>query len=199
VASIKTQDFNPPGAGRFKAQDWSVPDSVIRYIAENLRANVRELQGALLKLIAYSALSGSARDGSSKRSAGERITLSVAQTILAEHLERCDPIAHISDIESAVAAYFGTTPAHMHSAKKDRTVALARHFSMYLTRKHTKMSSSQIGRLMGNKNHATVLVACKKVEEIIQRNAELHWHGSTGNKVAKAKTVLAHLEDSISA
>jgi len=121
----------------------------------------------------------------------------MAQTVLAEHLARTDPIVHISDIESAVTTYFGLTPANIHSSKKDRTIALARHFSMYLTRKHTKMSSSEVGRFMGNKNHATVLLACKKVEDMLQRDAELHWHGPTGNKIAKAKTILAQLEASI--
>jgi len=168
------------------AEIQEVPESVIRYIAENLRTNVRELEGALLKLIAYSALQN------------EKITLSMAQAVLADHLQWCDPIVRISDIESAVAAYFGQTVANIHSAKKDRTLALARHFCMYLTRKHTKMSSSEIGRFMGNKNHATVLLACKKVEELIKQNADIHWQGSTGNKVAKARTVLTQLEENIS-
>jgi len=96
-----------------------------------------------------------------------------------------------------VATYFGITPANIHSSKKDRTVALARHFSMYLTRKHTKMSSSEVGRFMGNKNHATVLLACKKIEDLLKRNAELHWCGPTGNKIAKAKAVFAQLEADI--
>jgi chromosomal replication initiator protein len=162
-----------------------IPESVIRYIAENLRTNVRELEGALLKLIAFSALKN------------EKINLSLAKAVLAEHLERCDPIVHVSDIESAVATYFGTTPAKIHSSKKDRTVALARHFSMYLTRKHTKMSSSEVGRFMGNKNHATVLLACKKIEEMLKKNAELHWQGLVGNKVCKARTILTQLEAGI--
>jgi chromosomal replication initiator protein len=163
-----------------------VPESVIRYIAENIRTNVRELEGALLKLIAYSALKN------------EKITPATAKAVLAEHLERCDPIVHVSDIESAVATYFGITPASVHSAKKNRTVALARHFSMYLTRKHTNMSSSEIGRVMGNKNHATVLLACKKIESMLQKNCDLNWNGPSGNKVSKARTVLAQLEKDIS-
>ena len=163
-----------------------IPENVIRHISENLHTNVRELEGALLKLIAYSALKN------------EKISVSMANAILAEHLERCDPIVHVSDIESVVAAYFGITPATLHSSKKNRIVALARHFSMYLTRKHTKMSSSEIGRVMGNKNHATVLLACKKIEEMTKRNAELRWQGPAGNKVSKTKTVLAQLEESIS-
>jgi len=162
-----------------------ISESVIKYIAENLRTNVRELEGALLKLIAFAALQN------------QQITLATAKAVLAEHLARTDPIVHISDIESAVATYFGITPANIHSSKKDRTVALARHFSMYLTRKHTKMSSSEVGRFMGNKNHATVLLACKKIEDLLKRNAELHWCGPTGNKIAKAKAVFAQLEADI--
>ena len=107
----------------------------------------------------------------------EKITLAMAQSVLAEHIERCDPIVHVSDIESTVAAYFGTTAAALHSAKKDRTVSLARHFSMFLTRKHTKMSSSEIGRAMGNKNHATVLVACKKIEALLKHNDDAQLAG----------------------
>jgi chromosomal replication initiator protein len=173
------------GNGRLNTAK-AVPENVIKYIAENIRSNVRELEGALLKLIAFAALQN------------EKINLPMAQTVLAEHLERCDPIVHISDIESAVATYFGITPAKLHSSKKDRTVALARHFSMYLTRKHTKMSSSEIGRFMGNKNHATVLLGCKRIESLLERNAELYWNGPAGNRVAKARSILAQLEGSIS-
>jgi chromosomal replication initiator protein len=162
-----------------------VPPSVSRYMAENLRTNVRELEGAILKLTAFASLQG------------KRITLGMAKEMMSEHLERCDPIVHISDIESVVSAYFGITPNKLHSSKKDKTLALARHFSMYLTRQHTKMSSSEIGRFMG-KNHATVLVACKKIEDLINRNAELSWKTSNGNRVAKTSTVLEYLEQSIS-
>ncbi|MHC4325081.1 MAG: chromosomal replication initiator protein DnaA [Planctomycetota bacterium] len=162
-----------------------VPESVIRYIAENMRTNVRELEGALLKLIAFTALKN------------EKITISMAKAVLTEHLERCDPIVHVSDIESAVATFFGITPTSMHSSKKNRTVALARHFSMYLTRKHTNMSSSEIGRVMGNKNHATVLLACKKIDSLLQKNGELNWNGPAGNKISNARAVLARLEKDI--
>ncbi len=173
------------GAVDKKPAQRQIPENVIRYVAENLRSNVRELEGAMTKLVAYSALQN------------EKIHLSMAQEVLAEHLARTDPIVHISDIESAVAAYFGLTPANIHSSRKNRTIALARHFSMYLTRKHTKMSSSEVGRFMGNKNHATVLLACRKVEGLLARNAELHWLSPVGNKIAKAKTILADLEASI--
>jgi chromosomal replication initiator protein len=162
-----------------------VPEEVISYIADNLKSNVRELQGALLKLVAFASLQNT------------KIDLAMAGAILAEHIERCDPMVHISDIESLVASFFGITPAAIHSSKKDRTIALARHFTMYLARKHTRMSSSEVGRLLGDKNHATVLVACKKVEEQVAQNAQLNWQGPAGNKVCPAKTILEQLEKSI--
>ena len=162
-----------------------VPESVIKYIAEQLRSNVRELHGAMLKVIAYAALQN------------QKISLHAAQEILAEHISRTDPIVHISDIESAVAEVFGITASELHSSKKDRTTSLARHFSMYLARKHTKMSSPEIGKCMGNKNHATVLLACKKVEDQIKTNAQLHWDSPTGHRVSKARTILAKLENTI--
>jgi chromosomal replication initiator protein len=161
-------------------------DSVIKYIAEHLHSNVRELEGAVLKLVAFASLRN------------EKVSLPIAKAVLAEHLERCDPIVHVSDIESSVASYFGITPANMHSSKKDRTVALARHLSMFLTRKHTRMSSSEIGRVMGGKNHATVLLACKRIEELIEKNSDLRWRGRSGNKISKARAVLSELEESIS-
>ena len=163
-----------------------VPESVVKYISENIRTNVRELEGALIKVVAFSALQD------------KRLDLHMAREVLAEHLARTDPIVHISDIESTVATFFGLTPADLHSSRKDRTISTARHFSMYMARKLTKMSSPEIGRFMGGKNHATVLLACKKIEEMIERNAEIRWQGSAGNKISKTRTVLAKLQDNIS-
>ena len=170
-----------------RATKHHLPESVITYIAENLKTNVRELEGAMLKLIAFSSLQN------------QKINIHMARNVLDEHLSRTDPIVHISDIESAAATFFGITTTDLHSSKKNRTVAMARHFSMYLARKLTKMSLPEIGRCMGNKNHATVLLACRKIEGQIKQNAELNWIGPAGNKVSKARTILAHLRNSITA
>jgi chromosomal replication initiator protein len=192
VVKIGTPDFAmrceicKQFAENMNTPNSELSDSVIKYIAEHLHSNVRELEGAVLKLVAFASLRN------------EKVSLPIAKAVLAEHLERCDPIVHVSDIESSVASYFGITPANMHSSKKDRTVALARHLSMYLTRKHTRMSSSEIGRVMGGKNHATVLLACKRIEELIEKNSVVRWCGQTGNKISKARVVLSELEESIS-
>lgn len=168
-----------------QSMNKQIPEPVIKYIAENLRSNVRELEGALIKLVAFSSLQN------------EKIDVNMAKQILCDNLTKTDPIVQISDIESAVSAHFGITPAMLHSAKKDRTITIARHFSMYLARKYTKMSFPEVGRHMGNKNHATVLLACRKVEEQIANNTELRWYGQNGNKISTAKAILTGLEETI--
>jgi len=189
VVKIETPDFATRCkicSQRAEAMKKNLPDNVIEYIAGKMRTNIRELEGALLKLIAFASLSK------------EKITLSVAQQALAEHISRTDPIVHTSDIESAVTTFFGITTADVHSSKKDRTVSLARSFSMYLTRKYTKMSYPEIGKLMGNKNHATVILACRKIQGLLKGNSEVKWIGPSGNRIARANDILDKLTASIS-
>jgi len=162
-----------------------IDEKVVMYIAENIRSNVRELEGAILKLVAYASL------------CNEKISLAMAKQVLAEHISRTDPIVHISDIESAVTTFFGITPADVHSSKKDRTVSLARSFSMYLARKYTQMSFPEIGRLMGNKNHATVILACRRIDGLLKSNSNANWLSPNGNKVVASREILAQLEQTI--
>jgi chromosomal replication initiation ATPase DnaA len=68
---------------------------------------------------------------------------------------------------------------------------------MYLARKYTKMSFPEIGRLMGNKNHATVILACRRIEEILKSNSNANWQSPNGNKVAPSREILAQLEQTI--
>ena len=188
VVKIEPPDFNTRCRicrQRVKMMGANIPDGVIKYIAGNLRTNVRELEGALLKLVASASLGT------------EKIGLTMAKQVLDEHIAKTDPIVHISDIESSVSTFFGITPADIHSSKRDRTVSLARSYTMYLARKHTKMSFPEIGKLLGNKNHATVIMACRKVEGLVKNNAEVNWNGIAGNKLSKARIALAKLEESI--
>lgn len=170
---------------KLESMSKTFPADVVKYVAENMKTNVRELEGALLKLVAFSSLNK------------EKISLSMARKLLSEHISRTDPIVHISDIESAVANYFAVTPADVHSSRKDRTVSLARSFSMFLARKYTEMSFPEIGRLMGNKNHATVILACRKIEDYTSKNTEVSWKTPAGNRLAKAKDILSKLETTI--
>ena len=88
----------------------------------------RELEGALLRLLALSELNS------------QELTLDVAARGLRDLIQQTVPIIRLSDIESNVAIFFGLTPADLHTSRKARTVALARAVAMYLARKHTDMS-----------------------------------------------------------
>ena len=172
---------------RAKAINKVIPDPVIEYIADNLCANVRELEGALLKVVAYASLSSS------------QIDLNIAREALEDHIARTDPIVHLSDIEAAVTTFFGITPADIHSSRKTRTISLARSIAMYLARKHTTMSFPEIGRFMGNKNHATVILACRKVENYLGDHSKpIIWETTGGRREMEIESMLHKLENSIS-
>lgn len=163
-----------------------VPAPVIQYIAENLHANIRELEGALLKVIAFATLTR------------EPVSLAMARQALDDHITKVDPIVHLSDIESTVATFFGITPADIHSSKKNRTVSLARAVAMFLARKHTSLSYPEIGRFMGNKNHATVILACRKVQKFINTEDEaVRWETPSGRADMKIEAMLGQLETAI--
>ena len=173
-------------AQRIKSMKLSLSQEVIEYVAGSISANVRELEGALVKLAAFASLSG------------QKISLAVARQVLAEHIARTDPVVHSSDIVSAAAAFFEISVTDIHSAKKDRTISLARSYGMYLTRRFTKMSFPEIGRSMGNKNHATVILACRKIETALKGNAEMKWRTKDGFRLAPAKDILDTLIEKIS-
>ena len=171
---------------RAKSMELKLSQEVIEYVAGSISANVRELEGALVKLAAFASLSG------------QKISLAVTQQVLAEHIARTDPVVHSSDIVSATAAFFEVSVTDIYSAKKSRTISLARSFGMYLTRRFTKMSFPEIGRGMGNKNHATVILACRKIETALKGNSEMKWRTKQGFRLAPAKDILDSLIEKIS-
>jgi len=164
----------------------NLSQEVIDYIAGSISTNVRELEGALVKLAAFGSLSG------------HKLSLTVAQQVLADHIARTDPVVHNSEIVSVTAEFFGVSVSDIYSAKKDRTISLARAFGMYLNRRFTKMSYPEIGRAMGGKNHATVILACRKIENHLKTNNDLKWRTPNGWRNVPAKDVLDALLEKIS-
>ncbi|MEN8126205.1 MAG: chromosomal replication initiator protein DnaA [Planctomycetota bacterium] len=171
---------------RAASMKLSLSQEVIEYIAGSISANVRELEGALVKLAAFGSLSS------------QEINLNLAQQVLADHIARTDPVVHNSEIVSVTAAFFGVSVSDIYSAKKDRTISLARAFGMYLNRRFTKMSYPEIGRAMGGKNHATVILACRKVENHLKANNDLKWRTQNGWRNVSAKDILDALLEKIS-
>ncbi len=157
-------------------------DAVIMYIAENFRANVRELDGALLKVVAQAQVTG------------RPITLSLAERAIKNLVRQTAPVVMLSDIESVVAIFFGLTPADLHTSRKSRTIALARGIAMYLARKHTDMSFPEIGRFMGNKNHSTVILASRRISKALQGNENARWMTPAGQKEQNLAVLVHELE-----
>lgn len=159
-----------------------VSEQVIQYIAENFRANIRELEGALLKVIAQAQV------------VGQPVTLPLAERAIKDLVRQTAPVLMLSDIESVVSIYFGLQPADLHTSRKSRTIALARGIAMYLARKHTDMSYPEIGRYMGNKNHSTVILACRRISKMLQANEPAKWMTPAGQKEQNLAILVDEIE-----
>ncbi|MCB9849552.1 MAG: chromosomal replication initiator protein DnaA [Phycisphaerales bacterium] len=188
VVRIDTPDYETRiGVLRKRASkfDFAIPDIVVEYIAENFRTNIRELEGALLKLVALSRLSG------------EPLTVGLAQRALSDMIAHTVPVVKLTDIESVVSIYFGLNPADLHTSRKTRTIALARGTAMFLARKHTKMSFPEIGRFMGNKNHSTVILACRRIHKLLDSDEPVRWNTPAGLKERCLRPIVGELEEQL--
>ncbi len=139
-----------------KAQQVSavVPPKVLEFLAHKITANVRELEGALNRVVAHSQLVG--RD----------ITLEATQDVLHDLLRANDRRVTIEEIQKQVASHFNIRMADMHSARRARSVARPRQVAMYLAKQLTSRSLPEIGRKFGGRDHTTVMHAVRKVDEL---------------------------------
>ncbi len=142
-------------------QNISVPDNVALYIASKIKSNIRELEGALVRLIAYCSLKGS------------EITLAMAQETLHDILGPGDKAITIEMIQKTIADHFKMRVQELKSKNNSKSVTLPRQICMYLCKKLTGASLPQIGREFGDKHHTTVLHSVHKIEDLIQRDRDL--------------------------
>lgn len=133
----------------------AVPKDVLEFLARKIPSNIRELEGALNKVVAHSHL------------IGRQITLESTQDILSDLLRAKSRAITIEDIQKKVAEHCNVRISDMHSARRTRQVARPRQMAMYLSKKLTTSSLPEIGRQFGGKDHTTVLHAVRKVEELI--------------------------------
>jgi len=138
-----------------------IPDDVIFFIAETVKTNVRELEGALVRTIAYSLLQE------------EKITLTMAKSVLKDLLKEASKQISVEDIQRIVADYFKIQVAELKSKKRIKTVVVPRQISMYLARELTTLSLPEIGQCFGGKDHTTVLHAHKKIKGETARDPKL--------------------------
>ncbi len=139
-----------------KAEGLSVeiPQKVFEYLAHKITSNVRELEGALNRIVACASL------------VGRPVTLESTQEILHDLLRASDRRITIEEIQKRVAEHFNIKLAEMSSARRSRAVARPRQVAMYLAKQLTSRSLPEIGRKFGGRDHTTVMHAVRKVEEL---------------------------------
>ncbi len=138
-----------------------VPARVLEFLAAKITSNVRELEGALNKVVAHSTL------------IGREITIESTQDILQDLLRSNEQVVTIEQIQKQVAERYNIKVSDMSSARRLRTVARPRQIAMYLSKTLTPKSLTDIGRKFGGKDHTTVMHAVKKIEELCTTDAEL--------------------------
>ncbi len=136
------------------ALEANIPVKVLEFLAHKITSNVRELEGALNRIVAHSELVGRA------------ITLEATQEVLHDLLRANDRRVTIDEIQKRVAEHFNIRVADMHSTRRARAVARPRQVAMYLAKQLTARSLPEIGRKFGGRDHTTVMHAVRKVEEL---------------------------------
>ncbi|HEX2217380.1 MAG TPA: chromosomal replication initiator protein DnaA, partial [Gemmatimonadales bacterium] len=131
-----------------------VPERVLEFLARRITSNVRELEGALNRIVAQATLVGRA------------ITLETAQEVLSDLLRANDRRVTIEEIQKRVAEHYGVRPADMQSSRRARAVARPRQLAMYLAKQLTPRSLPEIGRKFGGRDHTTVIHAVRRIEEL---------------------------------
>jgi chromosomal replication initiator protein len=132
----------------------AIPRKVMEFLAHRITSNVRELEGALNRIVAHATLVG--RD----------ISLEMTQEVLHDLLRATDRRVTIEEIQKRVAEHYNIRLSDMHSARRARAVARPRQVAMYLAKQLTTRSLPEIGRKFGGRDHTTVMHAVKKVEEL---------------------------------
>jgi len=132
----------------------SIPEDVVDYIAENVTDNARDLEGVIVSIMAHSLVYG------------KELDLSLAKRVIDQTIKKIEKKKITVDfIQDAVCKFYNLDTSLLQTASRKREIVQARQISMYLSKTYTEMSLTQIGSLIGKKNHATVLHACKTVRE----------------------------------
>jgi chromosomal replication initiator protein len=146
-----------------QAERLDIPDDVIEYIASNVSTNIRELEGALIRVSAFASLNRSS------------VSLELAQTVLRDIVDQAeDTVVSPNDIISVVASYFKLTADDLHGSSRAQSVAQARQIAMYLCRERTSLSLPKIGQLFGGRDHTTVMYAYRKINELMKEKRSVY-------------------------
>ena len=163
-------DLQPPDVEtriailRKKSEDEgaTLPEDVIQFLATTMKSNIRELEGSLVRLVAYASLTGQA------------ITLDMAKNVLRDLIGDKKKIVSMEDIQQAVSIWFHLKIADLKSRRRSKTLVHPRQIAMYLCRELTDASYPEIGRLFGGKDHTTIIHACRQVTKAKESDSALN-------------------------
>jgi chromosomal replication initiator protein len=157
IADIQSPDLETKIAilkRKAEAEGVPLPDDVALYIAGRIKSNIRELEGSLIRLLAYASLTG------------RELSMSLAQEVLRDVLRHDGRAVTLDTIQKFVADYYQLKLAELRSRNNSKSVALPRQVAMYLCKSLTSASLPEIGKSFGGKHHSTVIHSIRKVEEM---------------------------------
>jgi chromosomal replication initiator protein len=144
------------------AETIPLPDNVAIYIASKIKSNIRELEGSLIRLIAYASLTG------------QELSLPLAQEVLRNIIDHDEKAVTIEVIQKHVADYYNLKLGELKSRNNSKSVAKPRQIAMYLCKSLTHASLPEIGRSFGGKHHSTVIHSIRKVEEFRKKDGDFN-------------------------
>lgn len=162
-AEIKAPDYQTRFKilqNKFLNDGTPINEDIVAYLAENIRTNIRELEGVSNSLIAQAAFNR------------KEYSIELAQSIIEKSVKNHQSILTIDHIQRIITDYFNLALEELHSKTRKRNVVQARQLAMYFAKKYTKNSLAVIGSQIGQRDHATVLHACKTVENLIITDRE---------------------------
>lgn len=140
-----------------------ISEDVIDYIAENVSDNIRNLEGVLISLLAHATLTD------------VNIDLKLAETVIGKVVSSAPKIVSVEQIRDIVCDYYSIPTEKLMSSSRKREISTARQMAMYLSKQYTKNSLSSIGKIIGNRNHATVLHACGVVNDLLDTDKTIRY------------------------
>jgi chromosomal replication initiator protein len=165
IADIQPPDLETKIAilqKKAESERVTLPNDVSQFIASNIRSNVRELEGALIRLVAYGSLTGTA------------INLETAQQVLKNIIDQQSRKVTIEAIQKAVSEQFGLRLPEIKAKNNSRQIVFPRQIAMYLCKHLTEASLPEIGRQFGNKHHTTVLHSIEKIHQQRKEDKDLN-------------------------
>jgi chromosomal replication initiator protein len=139
-----------------------LPDDVAIYIAGKIKSNIRELEGSLIRLLAYASLTG------------QEISLPLAHDVLKHIIDHEERAITIDVIQKFVADYYNLKLVEIKSRNNSKSVAMPRQIAMYLCKLLTRSSLPEIGRSFGGKHHSTVIHSIRKIEDLRKKDADFN-------------------------